>query len=630
MSMEHAAEPSDTELQAVLQEVTAVRAGVLAEAAAAEGLLSGVHAEQVASARNLLHYLALRRRDLRPLQSRLAALGLSSLGRAESHVLATLDAVLAALRRLAGSPWWPPHSEAPGVDFGGGERLLAAHADALLGPAPAGRSARIMVTMPGEAAGDDALVCDLLGAGMDCLRINCAHDDAGAWLAMVENLRRAERSLGRSCKVAMDLAGPKLRTGPLEPGPAVVKVRPRRDALGRVTTPARVWLTAESAPQPPPAPADACLPVPAAWLAALGVGERLKFTDARGAKRAFTVVDATAGGCRAEATRTAYVVPGTVLKRGRAASGGGDREAAVGELTAGEQALELQVGDLLALTRDLAPGRPATRDAAGAVLTPASIGCTLPAAFDGVRAGEPICFDDGKVGGVVEAVDAARVLVRVARTGPGGAKLRADKGVNLPESDLRLDATTAKDLDDLAFVARHADIVELSFANTARDVERLHEHLGRLGGRTPAVVLKVETRRGFENLPELLLAAMRSPCCGVMIARGDLAVEVGFERLAEAQEEILWVCEAAHVPVVWATQVLEGLAKAGTPSRAEVTDAAAGVRAECVMLNKGPHVRQAVRALDDILRRMQAHHCKNRSTLRELKIAHTLPVAAGE
>ncbi len=630
MTTDHPADPPDAELEAVLQALTAVRAGVLAEAAAAEALLGGVHPEQAASARNLLHYLALRRRDLRPLQSRLAALGLSSLGRAESHVLATLDAVLAALRGLTGSPWRPPHPEASGVDFGGGERLLAAHADALLGPGPPGRSARIMVTMPGEAAGNDALVRDLLEGGMDCLRINCAHDDAAAWLAMVETLRRAEHSLGRTCKVAMDLAGPKLRTGPLEPGPAVAKVRPRRDALGNVTAPARVWLTAESAPQPPPAPAAARLPVPAAWLAALNVGERLKFTDARGAKRAFTIVDAVGGDRWAEATRTAYVVPGTSLKRGRVASGGGDREALVGALPPGEQSLELRVGDVLTLTRDLTPGRPATRDAAGAALTPASIGCTLPAAFDGVRAGEPIRFDDGKVGGVVEAVDATRVLVRVTRTAPGGAELRADRGVNLPESDLRLDATTAKDIEDLTFVARHADIVELSFANTARDVERLHEHLARLGGRTPAVVLKVETRRGFENLPELLLAAMRSPCCGVMIARGDLAVEVGFERLAEVQEEILWVCEAAHVPVVWATQVLEGLAKGGTPSRAEVTDAAAGVRAECVMLNKGPHVGAAVRALDDILRRMQAHHCKSRSTLRELRLAHARPAAAGE
>jgi len=79
-----------------------------------------------------------------------------------------------------------------------------------------------------------------------------------------------------------------------------------------------------------------------------------------------------------------------------------------------------------------------------------------------------------------------------------------------------------------------------------------------------------------------------------MIARGDLLVEIGYERLAEVQEEILWLCEAAHVPVIWATQVLEGLAQKGLPSRAEITDAAMGVRAECVMLNKGPHIIEAV------------------------------------
>ena len=87
-----------------------------------------------------------------------------------------------------------------------------------------------------------------------------------------------------------------------------------------------------------------------------------------------------------------------------------------------------------------------------------------------------------------------------------------------------------------------------------------------------------------------------------MIARGDLAVEVGFERLAEVQEEILWLCEASHVPAIWATQVLDTLARTGVPSRAEVTDAAASVAAECVMLNKGPFVDEAVRALADILR----------------------------
>jgi pyruvate kinase len=206
-----------------------------------------------------------------------------------------------------------------------------------------------------------------------------------------------------------------------------------------------------------------------------------------------------------------------------------------------------------------------------------------------------------------------------------GQELRADKGINLPESSLRLAALTAKDLEDLSFVAEHADVVELSFANSAQDVELLLRHLARLGSRQPAIVLKIETRRGFENLPDMLLTAMRAPCCGVMIARGDLAVECGFERLAEVQEEILWICEAAHVPVIWATQVLETLAKEGMASRAEITDAAMGHRAECVMLNKGPHVLSAVRVLDDILRRMQAHQDKKRSMLRELRLAHTLP-----
>src|SRR5262249_32773444 len=135
------------------------------------------------------------------------------------------------------------------------------------------------------------------------------------------------------------------------------------------------------------------------------------------------------------------------------------------------------------------------------------------------------------------------------------------------------------------------------------------------------IVLKIETQQGFENLPKLLLAAMRSRSVGVMIARGDLAVECGYQRLAEAQEEILWISEAAHVPVVWATQVLESLAKTGMPSRSEITDAAMGERAECVMLNKGPYVVEAVKTLDDILRRMQAHQEKKRSMLRKLGIA---------
>jgi pyruvate kinase len=212
-----------------------------------------------------------------------------------------------------------------------------------------------------------------------------------------------------------------------------------------------------------------------------------------------------------------------------------------------------------------------------------------------------------------------RVEVEITHARAGGERLRGDKGINLPDTRLDLPALTARDLEDLEVVAQTADLVGLSFAQSAADVRTLRQRLAALGASHLGLVLKIETRRGFEKLPEILLAAMACPAAGVMIARGDLAVECGYERMAEVQEEILWACEAAHMPVVWATQVLETLAKTGLPSRAEITDAAMGERAECVMLNKGPHILDAIRTLDDILRRMRAHQSKKRPLLRALK-----------
>jgi pyruvate kinase len=624
------ARPGDGDMEGVLGELLAIRADMVAEVARSRVRLATVHPDYQESARNLLHYLALRRRDLRPLQLRLTSLGLSSLGRAESHVLATVDAVLDVLHRLLQRSWRPPPQEAAVIDFVKGQRLLTDHTETLVGPATRGRGVRIMVTMPSEAANDPTLIHHLLQQGMDCMRINCAHDDAATWLLMIEHLRRAEEVLGLSCRIVMDLAGPKLRTGPLEPGPAVIRIRPHRDAHGQVTAPARLWLTAESASQPPPAVADACLPVPAAWLACLSPGSKVHLDDARQARRTFVVVAVTEHGCWAESTKTAYIVPGTVLRHEQGGSPECMQEARIGDLPPIDNALFLQQGDSLILTRDLRPGRPAILDSEGRVLVPATIGCSIPEVFDDVRPGEPIWFDDGRIGGLVDKVEGGWIVIRITHAGLGGDKLQADKGINLPESRLRLGALTTKDLKDLSFVAEHADVVEMSFANTARDVELLQQHLARLGNRPPALVLKVETKRGFENLPDMLLTAMRTPCCGVMIARGDLAVECGFERLAEVQEEILWISEAAHIPVIWATQVLETLAKKGMPSRAEITDAAMGHRAECVMLNKGPHVLSAVRVLDDIMRRMQAHQTKKCAMLRELRLAHVLPAASGD
>ena len=285
-----------------------------------------------------------------------------------------------------------------------------------------------------------------------------------------------------------------------------------------------------------------------------------------------------------------------------------------------KQFLLLKPGDQLLLTRAPLPGKPAVYDRERLV-APASIACTLPTVFADVRPNEQIWFDDGKIGGVIEAVEPEVIHVRITMAKPAGDKLGADKGINLPDSRLRLPGLTEKDVHDLTFIAEHADLVGLSFVKGIDDVRRLQDQLARLRADHLGIVLKIETRSGFERLPHLLLAAMRGPCVGVMIARGDLAVECGYERLAEVQEEILWVCEAAHIPVIWATQVLENLAKKGVPSRAEITDAAMGERAECVMLNNGPHLVDAVRVLDDSLRRMETHQHKKTARLRSLRLS---------
>ena len=582
-----------------------------------------VRPDHRASARNLMDYLALRRHDIRQLQAKLAGLGLSSLGRTEPHVASSLHAVLNALYKLAGSDRMAPDSKAA-LQLGEGAALLEKNAEALFGAAPAARHVRIMVTIPPEAATKYELVRDLLAQGMDCMRINCAHDGPDAWSGMIRNLRRAEKETNKPCRVAMDLAGPKLRTGSIEPGPAVLKYRPQRDAFCRVVSPARIWLTPDSSPEGAPEPADAVVPVPLPWLARLRLRDRVGFTDARGRSRSMTISGVKGQSRWADAERTAYIFQGMILEACRPRPNGKRarvRRACVGAIPAREQTLRLKLGDTLFLTRSLKPGRPAQRDSKDNLTRPAQIGVSCLKFFSGVRSGEPIWLDDGKIGGVIRKVAPGRVSVEITQARPAGEKLGAEKGINVPESHLHLPSLSDEDLQALSFVVKNADILSYSFVRTEADVLELQARLAELGGEKLGLILKLETREGFDQLPRLLLAAMRSRAAGVMIARGDLAIECGYQRLAEVQEEILWICEAAHMPVIWATQVLESLAKNGIPSRSEITDAAMGERAECVMLNKGPYIVTAVRILGDILRRMQPHHEKKNSMLRKLHLA---------
>lgn len=610
-------EPEGWDLQecvSLIDELWILRRLMLDHAAKLEPVLPTIKASHRASALNLAHYLALRSVDLRPLQERLARLGLSSLGRAETHVLANLDKVLGVLHRLAERPWTTLAQDEP---FGSrrGPAMLSRNAAALLGTAPEERSVRIMVTLPSSAAADEGFIQALVGAGMDVARINCAHDTAEQWAAMAAHVRKTASRAGRRVKILMDLGGPKLRTGPIADGRAVVKLRPLRDDMGRTVVPAQLGLRPRLSAAAP-AEVDAVLTVDPAWFERLALGDRIDFVDARSASRHMKVVERHGDNAVLACNRTAYLTEQTRIYRH--GEKGKSAETPLQDLPTAQGLLHLKRGDLVHVVAH-GLGQDAVLEPSGTRKRPALIACTLPEALTQVRKGERIWFDDGRIGGVVRRRLAGRIEVEIVHARDGGESLAADKGINLPDTALDLPALTAKDLEDLEVVARYADMVGLSFSQSSADVQELRTRLLELDAGHVSLMLKIETRRGFDQLPAMLLAAMAAPSVGVMIARGDLAVECGYERMAEVQEEILWACEAAHVPVVWATQVLETLAKTGLPSRAEITDAAMGERAECVMLNKGPHILDAMHTLDDILRRMQAHQSKKRPLMRALK-----------
>ena len=402
-----------------------------------------------------------------------------------------LDAVVATLARLAGAE---PPAYPSAAAMQAGEAALARRSLELFGADPTGPYSRIMVTLPSEAASEPALLHELIAAGGDCMRINCAHDGAAAWAAMIAHARSAAAALGRSCPILMDLGGPKCR---------------------------------------------------------------------------------------------------------------------IVELRADQERPRLHRGDRLSLRRQLADG-PARGIAATT---------NVPEVLASLRPGHEVWIDDGKLGARVIAAGRDAVELEVHIAGAKGVRLRPGKGVNFPDAELSLPPLTDKDLTDLDFVARHADMVGYSFVQRPEDVAWLQrELLARCPERPlPALVLKVETRLAVRNLPDLIVAAGGREPVAVMLARGDLAVELGFGRLSEIQEQILWICEAAHVPVIWATQVLEGLIKDGAPARADATDAAMAQRAECVMLNKGPHIVEGVRFLDDVLRRMDRHQTKKTARLGPLR-----------
>ncbi len=421
------------ELRSLLAEVRALREDV--EKRGAELRTEwGVAAEKAGSrAMNLSHYIALRGHDLTELQLQLAARGLSSLGRSEAKVIQTLDALIVTLRRLTAETNVP--YPAPALARAGALELEA-ESERIFGKRPKGAPrVRVMATMPPEAATHPELVDNLIAAGMDCARINCAHDDAEAWGRMVANVREAASRLERPCRVLMDIGGPKCR-------------------IQRVKAP-----------------------------------------------------------------------PKTRVLRG-------DRVTLIEEV------------------------KEKTKE-------PIAFSLNFPELVDQLAVGAEVFIDDGKAAARVVARNAGRAEIEVYAAREKGVRLKPGKGINFPTTELDLPPLTSKDFRDLDFIAEHADLVGFSFVQRVDDIELLQDHLvARAPGREP----KIETPLAVRNLPRLILQSAAHNPTAVMIARGDLAVELGFARLTEMQEEILWLCEAAHTPVVWATQVLDNYVRDGNAS----------------------------------------------------------------
>ena len=449
------------------------------------------------SALNLAHYLALRRQDLREIQWDLMSLGLSSLGRLEARVMPTIDSVVSSCAGIAGAegPHYYPSPEL----IKRGETILADNSEVALGPEPEDRYTRIMVTLPTEAAREPQLIDGLVARGMEIARINCSHDDEEVWGQMIQHVREAAARHGRTCRISMEVPGPKVR-------------------IDRVLSSLR--------------------------KARVFQGDRVLIT---GAKR-----------------------------------------------------MSLPAGIQIALS------------------------ISMPEIMEHVELGGPVIIDDGHIESVAEEITEEGVILRITKVvKENGVLLRPEKGINFPGNDYRIPLLSQRDEEIMGFICQHADLIGCSFVRDEQDIDLLRTAINQ---RLPVpdskpVMLKIETLESMRILPRILVAAASHFPTAVMIARGDLAVEVGYARLSEYQEEILWICEAAHVPVIWATQVVETLVKTGIPTRAEVSDVTLAAKSECIMLNKGPHINDAVSFVADILGKFEKHVYKKTAILRKLSIA---------
>ncbi|MEH7385217.1 pyruvate kinase [Bacillus sp. JJ1521] len=233
---------------------------------------------------------------------------------------------------------------------------------------------------------------------------------------------------------------------------------------------------------------------------------------------------------------------------------------------------------------------------------PASVGITLPKAVRNVRIGDRVYIDDGKIFAKVSSITGTYIELKIILTRRLEEIISPENGINFPDSlvHLNVPAVSKSDLSILKSMYKDIDIVGISFINHPKDIQIVKQQIELLTDEKKGIVAKIETKNALLSLSKIIMEGLNDNLFGVMIARGDLVIEIGLEQFLSAQEGILEICNAAHIPVIWATGVLENMNKKNIPSITELTDAHAGLRADCIMLNKGPFVPNSIEFLQKL------------------------------
>jgi pyruvate kinase len=280
---------------------------------------------------------------------------------------------------------------------------------------------------------------------------------------------------------------------------------------------------------------------------------------------------------------------------------------------------KVKEGDFIRITRDF-DKLPSTEK------VNVTVGCEIDQIYDQITLGQSVLFDDGEIESEVTEINSDDFLVKVKRVKNKKVRVKAEKGINFPNNEFEFESLSEKDKADIEFACKHADIIGCSYVNSGRDIRLIQDEVRRVLGsdaKQMSLMAKIETVRAARNLPEIIFTAASENPFAVMIARGDLAAESGYINLAGLQQEIMWICEAGDIPVVWATEVLDTLVSDGVPTRSEVTDAAEGTRADCIMLNKGDYIIDGIKMLNRIIERMEPTQYKKTPILGKLNFAES-------